>query len=202
MSSSRMEQIIDEIEEYLDNCKPVPFSQTKITVNKDEIDEMLRELRNKMPDEIKRYQKIISNKDAILADATSKADQMLEQAKIKTTELVSEHEIMQQAYTEADNIIKEASSQAEQILDVAQTQANDVRADAMLYIDDQLASIENIVANTLDSYTSRYDGIVNLLQETYDKVRGDRSSLVLPEKSHVEVEDEYSEEEYPEEEYN
>jgi cell division septum initiation protein DivIVA len=197
-----MEQIIDEIEEYLDNCKPVPFSQTKITVNKDEIDEMLRELRNKMPDEIKRYQKIISNKDAILADATSKADQMLEQAKIKTTELVSEHEIMQQAYTEADNIIKEASSQAEQILDVAQTQANDVRADAMLYIDDQLASIENIVANTLDSYTSRYDGIVNLLQETYDKVRGDRSSLVLPEKSHVEVEDEYSEEEYPEEEYN
>ena len=67
--SSRIEQIIDEIEEYIDNCKFQPLSTTKIIVNKDQIDELLRELRMKTPEEIKRYQKIIDNKDAILADA-------------------------------------------------------------------------------------------------------------------------------------
>ena len=51
--SSRIEQIIDEIEEYIDNCKFQPLSTTKIIVNKDQIDELLRELRMKTPEEIK-----------------------------------------------------------------------------------------------------------------------------------------------------
>ena len=72
--SSRIEQIIEEIEEYVDSCKFQPLSSTKIVVNKEELEELLRELRMKTPDEIKRYQKIISNKDAILADAQTKAD--------------------------------------------------------------------------------------------------------------------------------
>ena len=74
--SSRIEQIIQEIEEYVDSCKFQPLSTTKIVVNKEEIEEYLRELRLKTPDEIKRYQKIISNKDAILEDAQAKADSL------------------------------------------------------------------------------------------------------------------------------
>ena len=64
--SSRMEQIIEEIEEYIDSCKFQPLSSTKILVNKEELEELLTELRMKTPEEIKRYQKIISNKEAIL----------------------------------------------------------------------------------------------------------------------------------------
>ena len=45
--SSRIEQLIDEIEEYIDNCKYQPLSNSKIIVNKDEIDDLLRELRQK-----------------------------------------------------------------------------------------------------------------------------------------------------------
>ena len=51
--SSRIEQLIDEIEEYIDNCKYQPLSNSKIIVNKDEIDDLLRELRQKTPEEIK-----------------------------------------------------------------------------------------------------------------------------------------------------
>ena len=93
--SSRIEQIIEEIEEYIDrDCKFQPLSTTKIIVNKEHLDELLKELRMKTPDEIKRYQKIIANRDAILADAQAKADAMIEEAQVQTTELVSEHEIM------------------------------------------------------------------------------------------------------------
>ena len=107
--SSRIEQIIEEIEEYIDrDCKFQPLSQTKIIVNKEHMDELLRELRMKTPDEIKRYQKIIANRDAILADAKAKADAMIEEAQVQTTELVSEHEIMQQAYAQANEIVTQA----------------------------------------------------------------------------------------------
>ena len=99
--SSRIEQIIEEIEEYVDSCKYQPLSTTKIVVNKEEIEELLRELRLKTPDEIKRYQKIISNKDAILEDAQTKADALIADAQNKAQELVTQHEIMQKAYAQA-----------------------------------------------------------------------------------------------------
>ena len=92
--SSRIEQIIQEIEEYVDSCKFQPLSTTKIVVNKEEIEEYLRELRLKTPDEIKRYQKIINNKDAILEDAQTKADALIADAQARAQELVTQHEIM------------------------------------------------------------------------------------------------------------
>jgi len=176
--SSRIEQIIEEIEEYIDrDCKYQPLSTTKIIVNKEHLDELLRELRLKTPDEIKRYQKIIANRDAILADAQAKAKQMLEEAQIQTTELVSEHEIMQQAYAQANEIVTQATDQAQDIIDKATEDANTIREGAIQYTDDLLANAESIIGHTLESYTAKYDGLVNSLQESYDTVRGNRAEL-------------------------
>ena len=203
--SSRIEQLIDEIEDYIDGCKYQPLSKTNIIVNKEEIDELLRELRMKTPDEIKRYQKIIANKDAILADAQSKADSMIEEAQIHTSELVSEHEIMQQAYAQANEIVTAATEQAQEILDHATRDANDIRIGAMQYTDDLLANAESIIGHTLDSYTTKYDGLVNSLQECYDMVRNNRSELEVPEQSAEGLEAEYGGAQYesaePEPEY-
>ena len=192
--SSRIEQIIEEIEEYIDSCKFQPLSTTKIIVNKDQIDELLRELRMKTPDEIKRYQKIIANKDAILADAQAKAESMLEEAHIQTNELVSEHEIMQQAYAQANEIVMAATEQAQQILDNATSDANDIRIGAIQYTDHLLANAESIIGTTLDSYTTRYDNLVNLLKESYDMVRSNRAELEVPEMSSRGLEAEFGHE--------
>ncbi len=115
--SSRIEQLIDEIEEYIDNCKYKAFSTDVIMVNKAEIDDLLRELRMKTPEEIKRYQKIISNKEAILNDARQKAQALIDNAEVQTTELVSEHQIMQEAYAQAENIVAMTTQQAQEVID-------------------------------------------------------------------------------------
>ena len=180
--SSRIEQIIDEIEEYIDrDCKYQPLSTTKIVVNKEHLEELLRELRLKTPEEIKRYQKIIANRDAILADAKAKADSMIEEAQVQTTELVSEHEIMQQAYAQANEIVTQATAQAQEIIDNATSDANAIRIGAIQYTDDLLANAESIIGHTLDSYTTKYDGLINSLQECYDTVRSNRAELDIPE---------------------
>ena len=103
---SRIEQIIEEIEEFVDGCKYQPLSTTKIVVNKEELEELLRELRLKTPDEIKRYQKIITNKDAILADAQAKAEQIIADAEAKAQNMVSESEVMQKAFSQANETIR------------------------------------------------------------------------------------------------
>ena len=179
--SSRIEQIIEEIEEYIDrDCKFQPLSTTKIIVNKEHLDELLRELRMKTPDEIKRYQKIISNKDAILEDAQAKADSLIADAQAKAQELVTQHEIMQKAYAQANETINAANKQAQEILDSATQDANSIRLSAITYTDDLLANAESIIGHTLDSYTTKYDGLINSLQECYDTVRSNRSELEVP----------------------
>lgn len=139
--SSRIEQIIEEIEEYVESCKYQPLSTTKIVVNKEELEELLRELRLKTPDEIKRYQKIISNKDAILADAQNKADAIIAEAQAKAREMVEQSEVMQSAYAQANETVNNANQQAQEILDAATNDANSIRLGAIGYTDDMLANL-------------------------------------------------------------
>ncbi len=175
--SSKIEQLIDEIEQYIEGCKYQPLSSTKIIVNKEEIDELLRELRMKTPDEIKRYQKIISNKEAILNDAREKAEKLIKETTIHTNELISEHEIMQQAYAQANEIVTLATKQAQEILDNATTEANSMRAAAMQYTDGILANLEALITQTVHDASVRYDTLLNSLNGFNDIIKANRSEL-------------------------
>ncbi len=175
--SSRIEQLIDEIEEYIDSCKYQPLSNTKIIVNKEEIDELLRELRMKTPDEIKRYQKIISNKEAILNDARSKAEALINEATVHTNELINEHEIMQQAYAQANEVVTLASRQAQDILDNATIEANNMRTAAMQYTDEMLAKLENLIAQTVNMTASHYESFINNLNGYAGIIQANRAEL-------------------------
>ena len=149
--SSKIEQLIDEIEEYIDDCKYQPLSTTKIIVNKEQIDELLRELRMRTPDEIKRYQKIISNKEAILEDARAKAEALINEATIHTTQLINEHEIMQRAIEQANAVIADASAKAQQIVDRAVEDAGNIRLGAIQYTDDMLGNLQMIIEHSLEN---------------------------------------------------
>ena len=175
--SSRIEELINEIEEYIDNCKYQPFSSTKIIVEKEQIDELLRDLRMKTPDEIKRYQKIISNKEAILNDARAKAEALINEATIHTNELINEHEIMQQAYAQANEVVSMATQQAQEILDNATIEANNVRAAAMQYMDDMLAHVENIIASATQSATNNYENLIGSMNQYRDIIQSNRNEL-------------------------
>ncbi len=175
--SSRIEQLIDEIEEYIDGCKYQPLSSTRIVVNKEEIDELLRELRMKTPDEIKRYQKIISNKEAILNDAKAKAEALINEATIHTNELINEHEIMQQAYAQANEIVTMATQQGQEILDNATLEANSVRMAAMQYMDDMLANLENIIVATSHTASANYDTLLSSMNHYLEIIQSNRAEL-------------------------
>ncbi len=181
--SSKIEQLIDEIEEYIDSCKAQFLSSTNIIVNKDEIEDLLRELRMKTPEEIKRYQKIISNKEAILNDARTKAENMIKEATAHTTELVSEHEIMLQAYEQANAVISDATAQAQSILDNATMEANQVRMAAMQYMDDMLAHLENVVSSASQASSAQYMNLITSLNQYHDIIVSNRRELNPPEET-------------------
>ncbi len=175
--SSRIEQIIEEIEEFVDSCKFQPLSSTKIVVNKEELEELLRELRMKTPDEIKRYQKIISNKDAILEDAQSKADSIIADAQAQAQKIVSESEVMQIAVAQSNQLIDQTNAQAQEILDKATEDSNNIRMSAIRYTDEMLENLEKIMSHTIEAAGSKYNNFINSIQSCYDIVSKNRSEL-------------------------
>lgn len=185
--SSKIEQLIDEIEDYIASCKYQTLSNTKIIVNKEEIDSLLRELKMKTPDEIKRYQKIISNKEAILNDAKDKAEALIKEATDQTNELINEHEIMLQAYEQANEVVTLATAQAQEILDSATLEANQLRASAVQYTDELLAHVENIVAHYIRVAGGHYNSMMDSLNECYDTVRANRTELRAQEAEAIEL---------------
>lgn len=174
---SRIEQLIGEIEEYIDSCKYQPLSNTKILVNKDELEELLVELRLRIPDEIKKYQKIISNQDAILSEARTQADTILANATAQTNELVNEHEIMQKAYASANQIVEDAQRQAQGIVDGAILEANGIRQGAVDYTDQMLGDLQYIITHSMEDTQRRFNDYFASLQDSYNVVTSNRNEL-------------------------
>ncbi len=177
-NTSKIEDIIDEIEAYIDDCKPSAFSTNKIVVNKDELESLLQELRTKTPDEIRKYQRMIANREQILADAKAKADDIISQAQVQTNELVSEHQIMQQAYAQANEVILIAQKNAQEKIDRATEDANNIRMGAIAYTDELLANIQTILANSIETTRNRTDTFLATMQTYLDTVDANRASLV------------------------
>ncbi len=175
--SSRIEQLIDELEEYIESCKPKFMSNSEIIVNKEEIDELLRELRMRTPEEIKRYQKIISNKEAILNDARAKAQALIDEATVHTNELISEHEIMQQAYAQANGIVATAANQAREILDKATMEANELRTQASQYMESRLVELDFITSSAIQSTNADYERLLGSLGQYRDLIQSNLRSL-------------------------
>ena len=175
--SSRIEQLIDELEEYIESCKPKFMSNSEIIVNKEEIDELLRELRMRTPEEIKRYQKIISNKEAILNDARAKAQALIDEATVHTNELISEHEIMQQDYAQANGIVATAANQAREILDKATMEANELRTQASQYMESRLVELDSITSSAIQSTNADYERLLGSLGQYRDLIQSNLRSL-------------------------
>lgn len=175
--SSKIEQLIEEIEDYIDGCKYQPLSKVNIIVNKQEIDELLRELRSKTPEEIQRYQQIISQREEILQRARDRAEALINDATAQTNQLINEHEIMQQAYAQANEVVTLASEQAQQILDNATVEANGVRDAAMQYLDDMLEHLDGLMTATVNTTTAHYESFINAINSYHDVVNANRAEL-------------------------
>lgn len=177
MGASRIEQLIEDIYEFVESCRMQPLSSTKVIVPKDELYDLLDELRLRTPDEIKRYQKIISNRDAIIADAEEKAAAILAEAGERANVLLDESEIMQQAYYQGDALVKKAEEEAGRIVNEANEDAIQIRQGALSYTADMLSDAEQILENAYQSSKTKYDNLLNTLKGNLEIIASNKREL-------------------------
>lgn len=142
-------QLVEEIEDLIENAGSVPFSN-KVMIDADELYDILHDMRQSLPEEIKQANWISEEKDRILDEAKSEADtiisnannehdNIIKSAREQANQMVSEHQIVSEARDMAQNIHSEAVQSA-----------REMQVQSITYVDDLLANAQNNLQNTLN----------------------------------------------------
>ncbi|MCM1157683.1 MAG: hypothetical protein NC300_03240 [Bacteroidales bacterium] len=167
MGRKSIDDVMNEIEDFLNSCKPAALSSNKVVVPRDEFDELFGDLRVKIPAEIERCKKIMRNKEAILMDARKNADGILSQASEQAERLVSDTEVMALANQRAYETVEMARAQANDILAQAVAEANEIRLGSMQYTNDIMMGIRNYVEATMEAERTNYENLIGALENDY-----------------------------------
>lgn len=106
--------LLENLEELVENSSKVPFS-SKVMVDKEELGEILEEIRLKLPDELKQAKRIKDERLNILNDAQKEADELLKEAENKIIQMVDEHVITKQAIMQKEEIVENANRISKEI---------------------------------------------------------------------------------------
>ena len=122
--------LVDRLEELFNESRPIPLTHNVI-VNEDRILDIIDQMRVTIPDEMKKAQQVLSQRDRVLAQAQEEANRTLAIAREKSDHMLERDALAQAAKVQADEIISKALSDSEKS-----------RRDADKYVIDTLMRIE------------------------------------------------------------
>lgn len=157
-------QLIDRLEELFNDAKAVPFTHN-VVVDEDRMLEIIDQMRIVIPDEVKKAQQVLSQKDRVMAQAQEEADRTLVLAREKAEQVAAK-----------DNIVVEANRRAEAIINQARADAEATRRDADDYVVDTLVQLQDNLEKILNQVRN---GVLTLQQE---RVRRGVPASSVPEK--------------------
>jgi cell division septum initiation protein DivIVA len=122
--------LIDRLEELLNQSRPFPFTHN-VMIDEDRMLDIIDQMRVAIPEEIKKAQQVLNQRDRILAQAQEEANRTISIAREKLDQLV-----------ERDSIVQSAHAKAGEILALAQVERENSRREADEYALETLRRLE------------------------------------------------------------
>ena len=170
--------LLDALEDMLDKAPGIPLSGRSV-INKEELQEIVKEIRLKLPDEIKQAQWIKEERQKILMEAKKEAETMkkeceerllsikdersriISDAERETENLKNETDKKIQAMVDENEITKRANEQAKEIILAAKLDAKNIRLGSKSYADEILAELEKHTARILETVHNNREELKN-----------------------------------------
>ena len=135
-------QLIDRLEELFNQSKSIPLTRN-VMVDEDRMLDIIDQMRIAIPEEVKKAQQLLGQRDRVLAQAQEEANRTIELARQKSDQLVTKDSVVQDAQRRADQIIAQSRVEAENI----RADADDYAMNSLLQLESELDRITNQVAN-------------------------------------------------------
>jgi cell division septum initiation protein DivIVA len=117
--------LIDKLDDLVHNAKPVPLTD-QVRVDKEEIYDLLDQMRATIPEEIKQARWIVKERQEMLAEAKREAERIIKEARERQNQLVSDEEVTKQAERAAEDIIEDARAREREIRLGAEDYADEI----------------------------------------------------------------------------
>src|SRR6266576_1947422 len=117
--------LIDKLDDTIHNAKPVPLTD-QVRVDKEEIYDILDQMRATIPEEIKQARWIVKERQEMLAEAKKEAERIIKDARERQDKLVGEQEVTKQAERAAEDIIEDARAREREIRLGAEDYADEI----------------------------------------------------------------------------
>ena len=153
MNEHGIEELIGTLYEMVQDAKNVPFSGDKCSVEREKVLDLLDEISNQLPGELKQARTIVESRSELITNAKREAESILKTAQMQARQLVSK-----------EAIYEEAKNQANEMVRAAQDKIKELRRVTDQYVDDALRTTEEAVAEALASVRetrSKYRATVN-----------------------------------------
>ncbi|HEY5729865.1 MAG TPA: hypothetical protein VIS72_07415 [Anaerolineales bacterium] len=135
-------QLIDRLEELFNESKSIPLTRN-VMVDEDRMLDIIDQMRIAIPEEVKKAQQLLGQRDRVLAQAQEEANRTLELARQKSDQMVTKDMVAQEASRRAEQIVAQARSEAENI----RADADDYAMNSLTQLQDELERLSNQVAN-------------------------------------------------------
>ncbi len=122
--------LVDRLEELFNESKSIPFTHN-VVVDEDLMLDIIDQMRVSIPEEIKKAQQLLAQRDRILAQTQEEANRTLALAREKGEQIV-----------EHDAITEAARTRAEQIIEQAKIEAETTKREADQYVMETLSKLE------------------------------------------------------------
>jgi nitrogen-specific signal transduction histidine kinase len=143
-------QMIDRLEELLNESRPLPFTHNVI-VDEDRMLDLIDQMRVSIPEEVKKAQQLLAQRDRLIAQAQEEANRTVTLARDRSTELVERDQVVQAAYNQSEQIKAQAIADSEAI-----------RREADQYV---LETLRNLEIEMERAITQVRNGIRSLQEE-------------------------------------
>ena len=134
--------LIDRLEELFNQSKPFPLTRN-VMVDEDKMLDIIDQMRIAIPEEVKKAQQILAQKDRVMAQAQEEANRTVDLARQKADDLVHRDLIVVEAQRRAEQIIAQARLDAE----ATRGEADDYVLDTLRHLQDELERTVNQVRN-------------------------------------------------------
>jgi SNF2 family DNA or RNA helicase len=135
-------QLIDRLEELFNDAKAVPFTHN-VVVDEDRMLELIDQMRIAIPEEVKKAQQVMAQRDRVMAQAQEEANRTLQLSRDKAEQMVERDIIVQEAQRRAEQILAQARNEAE----VTRVETDNYVVDTLMQLQDQISKMSNQVAN-------------------------------------------------------
>ena len=146
-------QLIDRLEELFNESKNIPLTRN-VMVDEDRMLDIIDQMRIAIPEEVKKAQQLLGQRDRVLAQAQEEANRTLEIARQKADQMVTK-----------DMITVEAQRKAEHIIAHARAEAENTRGDADEYVIDSLTQLQE----ELERITNQVNNGIRTVQDEQAK---------------------------------